>query len=179
MKLRGFSQSVNAMTASPLDVTDRSAALARRLSGPQGDCVCAARSRRRGHRWANHGFVSYVSRNAGVEDMLDMVRRALGDEVICDPKSSCELLRELSRRRMAAAQERPIGEEMTKRERDVLQLLGRRLCNKEIARQPCLSPATVTNHVHAILTKRTVTGRHKMLARLEANRKTGEDALGR
>lgn len=127
---------------------------------------------------ADHGFVSYVPRNACVADMLDVVRRALREEVVCDPKISRELLRELSRRRATEAREEPIGEELTRREREVLRLLGRRLSNKEIARQLCLSPATVKNHVHSILTKLKVTGREEVLARLEAGRDVGRPAFG-
>jgi DNA-binding NarL/FixJ family response regulator len=109
--------------------------------------------------------------------MLEVVRRALREEVVCDPKISRELLRELSRRRAMAALEQPVGEELTRRERDVLRLLGRRLSNKEIARQLCLSPATVKNHVHSILAKLNVAGRQEVFARLEAGRAVGESAF--
>lgn len=118
---------------------------------------------------ADHGFVSYVPRNACVEDMLDVVQRALREEVVCDPKVSGGLLRELRRRRAMAAPADSGGEELTKREREVLRLLGRRLSNKEIARQLCLSTATVKNHVHSILTKLKINGRQEVVARLEAN----------
>jgi DNA-binding NarL/FixJ family response regulator len=167
-----------------LDVTDRSAlSEARRLLEDYPDLRVIALALPEAAdeviACADHGFVSYVPRNACVEDMLDVVRRALREEVVCDPKISRELLRELSRRRTVAAQEQPVSEELTRRERDVLQLLGRRLSNKEIARQLCLSPATVKNHVHAILTKLKVTGRREVLARLEATRTTSESAFGR
>jgi two-component system, NarL family, nitrate/nitrite response regulator NarL len=126
---------------------------------------------------ADHGFVSYVPRNACVEDMLQVVRRALREEVVCDPKVSGGLLRELRRRRAMAAPAADAGaEELTRREREVLRLLGRRLSNKEIARQLCLSTATVKNHVHSILTKLKVTGRQEVLARLQADWTIGECA---
>jgi two-component system, NarL family, nitrate/nitrite response regulator NarL len=128
---------------------------------------------------ADHGFVSYVPRNACVEDMREVVRRALREEVVCDPKVSGGLLRELRRRRAMAAPADPGGDELTRREREVLRLLGRRLSNKEIARQLCLSTATVKNHVHSILTKLKVTGRQEVLARLEANRAIGEPMFKR
>ena len=123
---------------------------------------------------ADHGFVSYVPRNACVEDMREVLRRALREEVVCDPKVSGGLLRELRRRRALADPADPCGDELTKREREVLRLLGRRLSNKEIARQLCLSTATVKNHVHSILTKLKVNGRQEVLARMEANGMIGE-----
>jgi two-component system nitrate/nitrite response regulator NarL len=126
---------------------------------------------------ADHGFVSYVPRNACVEDMREVLRRALREEVVCDPKVSGGLLRELRRRREMAAPADPCGDELTKREREVLRLLGRRLSNKEIARQLCLSTASVKNHVHSILTKLKVNGRQEVLARMEANGMIGEPAF--
>lgn len=128
---------------------------------------------------ADHGFVSYVPRNACVEEMLEVVRRALREEVVCDPKVSGGLLRELRRRRAMAAPADPCADELTRREREVLRLLGRRLSNKEIARQLCLSTATVKNHVHSILTKLKVNGRQEVLARLEATFAIGEPMFQR
>lgn len=118
---------------------------------------------------ADHGFASYVPRNACVDEMREVLRRAVREEVVCDPKVSGGLLRELRRRRALAPAADPCGDELTRREREVLRLLGRRLSNKEIARHLCLSTATVKNHVHAILTKLKVHGRQEALARLEAN----------
>lgn len=117
---------------------------------------------------ADHGFISYVPRNACVEDMLEVVRLALREEVVCDPKVSGGLLRELRRRRALAPPADSVGEEdLTRREREVLRLLGRRLSNKEIARQLCLSTATVKNHVHAILTKLKIHRRHDVMGRID------------
>jgi len=128
---------------------------------------------------ADHGFISYVPRNACIADAVETLRLALREEVACDPKVSGGLLRELRRRRGLAAAPDPVGEELTKREREVLRLLGRRLSNKEIARQLGLSTATVKNHVHAILTKLRVNGRQEVLARLQIDPLIGERTLSR
>lgn len=128
---------------------------------------------------ADAGFVSYVPRNACVEDMCEVLRRALRDEVSCDPKVSGGLLRELRRRQTMSAPPSEPGEELTRREREVLHLLGRRMSNKEIARQLCLSTATVKNHVHAILTKLNVHARSEALARLQADPMIGDCTFAR
>ena len=155
-----------------LDVTERSALVeARRLAEDYPDLrLIALALPEAAHEviaCADHGFVSYVPRNACVEEMLDVLRRAMREEVVLDPKISRELLRELSRRRTSAVLDEPVDEELTRRERDVLRLLGRRLSNKEIARQLGLSPATVKNHVHAILGKLNISDRRDVPARLE------------
>jgi len=128
---------------------------------------------------ADAGFVSYVPRNACVEDMCEVLRRALRDEVFCDPKVSGGLLRELRRRQAVSAPAGEPGDELTRREREVLRLLGRRMSNKEIARQLCLSTATVKNHVHAILTKLNVHARSEALARLQADPMIGDCSFAR
>jgi DNA-binding NarL/FixJ family response regulator len=128
---------------------------------------------------ADAGFVSYVPRNACVEDMCEVLRRALRDEVFCDPKVSGGLLRELRRRQAMSAPASEPGDELTRREREVLRLLGRRMSNKEIARQLCLSTATVKNHVHSILTKLNVHGRSEALARLQADPMIGDCSFAR
>jgi len=123
---------------------------------------------------ADAGFISYVPRNACVEDMCQVLRRAVRDEVSCDPKVSGGLLRELRRRKAMPPPASEPGDELTRREREVLRLLGRRMSNKEIARQLCLSTATVKNHVHAILTKLNVHARSEALARLQADPMIGD-----
>jgi DNA-binding NarL/FixJ family response regulator len=128
---------------------------------------------------ADAGFTSYVPRNACVEDMCEVLRRALRDEVSCGPKVSGGLLRELRRRQAMPAPAVDPGEELTRREREVLRLLGRRMSNKEIARQLCLSTATVKNHVHAILSKLKVHARSEALARLQADPMIGDCSFAR
>ena len=46
-------------------------------------------------------------------------------------------------------------EGLTRRERDVAQLVGQGYSNKEIARDLCLSLGTVKHHVHHVLEKLT------------------------
>ena len=60
-------------------------------------------------------------------------------------------------------------DELTKRERDILELLARGSTNTEIAGQLAMSPKTVSNHISNILLKVQATDRAKlMLMALEA-----------
>lgn len=51
------------------------------------------------------------------------------------------------------------AELLTRREAETVRLLGQGYTNKEIAAELYLSPATVKNHVHAVLTKLQLTRR--------------------
>lgn len=98
------------------------------------------------------GFTSYIPPNATVNELCEIVERALREEVICDPAVACGLIRELHRRASAANGGGGDGQ-LTRRESEVLMLMSQGLSNKEIAKQLGLSPATIKNHVHSILSK--------------------------
>jgi DNA-binding NarL/FixJ family response regulator len=55
---------------------------------------------------------------------------------------------------------------LTRREGEVLQLIGRGLTNKEIARELHLSTATIKHHVHGVLGKLQVAGRVQAMRRV-------------
>ena len=113
---------------------------------------------------ADAEFVSYVPRDASIAQLRNIIHMAMRGEVPCDPKVSAALLRELRVRQRQAIEEQA-NDPLTRRECEVLRLLGRGLSNKAIARQLILSEATVKNHVHEILTKLHVRRRAEATAR--------------
>jgi two-component system, NarL family, nitrate/nitrite response regulator NarL len=103
-------------------------------------------------RCGRAGFAAYVPRDASLETLRDILAAALAGRLTCPPEIACSLLRELFRSPAAPPLEAN-NNELTRREGDVLRLLGRGLSNKEIARELSMSVGTVKHHVHGILGK--------------------------
>jgi DNA-binding NarL/FixJ family response regulator len=80
-----------------------------------------------------------------VEEFYDSLRRIARGGTVVDPQVVGQLI---GRRR----QHDPL-EELTKREREVLELMAEGLSNQGICRKLFLSPKTVETHVHSIFGK--------------------------
>lgn len=96
------------------------------------------------------GAKGYVLKDSGLDDLLDVVRAAARGESLLPPQIATKLVR-----RVSAPQKRGL----TKREYDVLCLMGKGLRNKEIADQLDITERTVKNHVTQIINKMSVKNR--------------------
>lgn len=103
-------------------------------------------------RCGRAGFSGYVARDASVETVAKVMRDTMAGRLACPAEISSGLLRALFRAE-AAPETTVTDEPLTRREGDVLRLIGRGLTNKEIARELDLSVATVKHHVHNVLEK--------------------------
>jgi DNA-binding NarL/FixJ family response regulator len=114
-------------------------------------------------RCGRAGFVGYVARDASVDTLCKTLSEIVAGRLACPPEISGSLLRALFRKD-------PQSEEselaLTRRESEVLQLLGQGLTNKEIGCQLFLSVATVKHHVHHILEKLKLSGRAQAMRRV-------------
>jgi two-component system, NarL family, nitrate/nitrite response regulator NarL len=99
------------------------------------------------------GFAGYVSRDASIDTLYTALLDIAAGRLACPPEISGGLLRALFRREPHTAEEPTLNSALTRRECEVLDLLGRGLSNKEIGCELCLSVATVKHHVHHILEK--------------------------
>lgn len=120
--------------------------------------------------WAGAGVLGYVSRSASLADLLQCLRCAVRGEAYCSPSVMAILLN-----RFATLGERPHvaasrGDDLTTREREILELIGRGLSNKVIARRLNISHATAKNHVHHILDKLQLRSRTQVAAYLHGQR---------
>lgn len=117
-------------------------------------------------RCGRAGFAAYVPRDASLETLRNAMLAAAGGRLACSPEIASSLMRALFRSTAAADLAGNNDNNLTRREGEVLRLIGRGLSNKAIARELDLSVATVKHHVHSILGKLGVAGRAQAVHRV-------------
>jgi DNA-binding NarL/FixJ family response regulator len=100
------------------------------------------------------GAAGYLLKDVEPAELARAVRAAHAGEALLDPSVAARLVDAIAQ----PAGERP-SERLTPRERQVLELIGRGLSNKRIARELGISEKTVKNHVGRVLAKLGVTDR--------------------
>jgi len=98
------------------------------------------------------GFAAYVPREASLDTLCNALLATVAGRLTCSPEIAGCLMRALFSSAMTSP-DATNDNELTRREGDVLRLLGRGLSNKEIARDLDVSVGTVKHHVHSILGK--------------------------
>lgn len=116
-------------------------------------------------RCGRAGFAGYVARDASIEELCDSLSEIVAGRLACPPEISGGLLRALFSREPGYV-ESDLGFDLTRREAEVLELLGRGFTNKEIANELCLSVATVKHHVHHVLEKLQLHSRAQAMRRV-------------
>lgn len=100
------------------------------------------------------GASGYLLRDASADDVLRAVEALARGETLCSPRIAhllCSRISTLAQRDGGAGLVDDAG--LTRREREIIGLIERGLCNKEIAVHLCIEVQTVKNHVHNILDK--------------------------
>ena len=111
------------------------------------------------------GFAGYVAREATIDGLCTALSDIVEGRVACPPEISGGLLRALFRKG-PQSEESLSDPALTRRESEVLELIGRGLSNKEIGRELCLSVATVKHHVHHVLEKLGLSRRAEAMRRV-------------
>ncbi len=100
------------------------------------------------------GARAYVLRGVSAQEPADVIRAAARGDVYVSPSLAAEMLVTLTRAPAPDALQ-----ELTEREREILQLIGTGLTNREIAAKVFLSEKTIKHHVTNILQKLQVRSR--------------------
>ena len=86
-------------------------------------------------------------------EIADAVRCVVGDGAVCPPQLGLALFDHLAQQARVPSFHLRHTLGLTRREQQLVQLIGLGLTNKEIANQLNLSEQTVKNHVHRMLRK--------------------------
>lgn len=105
------------------------------------------------------GAISYVVKDANIERILEVIRSASRGEGYIHPPLVPQVLGEFSRLSTKAQSDRELFKELTRREVEVLELIGQGCRNREIGSRLFISERTVKNHVTNILAKLHVNDR--------------------
>jgi len=101
------------------------------------------------------GAIGYLTKNASAADIHRAIQAAASGHTLLDPQAAARLVRAAHRAdntgNTDAESDRPNG--LTKREAQVLALVGQGLSNAEIAEKLYLSRSTVKTHINQIFTK--------------------------
>jgi two-component system nitrate/nitrite response regulator NarL len=104
-------------------------------------------------RYAKAGFARLVGIEASFEELIRELTGTLRDETDREHRFTRLMQGFRSRPPSQASLSGAIAAALSRRERQVLQLMVRRLSNKEIASELSIEAGTVKNHVHHILRK--------------------------
>jgi DNA-binding NarL/FixJ family response regulator len=113
--------------------------------------------------WAAAGVSGFLSTEASLHQLVEVLRRAARGESPCSPDVADAFL---TRARERRAGTRAFEDSLTTREAQIAELVADGLSNKAIASRLSIELATVKNHVHRILEKLRVHSRGEAAAKL-------------
>lgn len=99
------------------------------------------------------GAQGYLLKNLEPRQLYDMLDSLARGEAPLSGAIAIKILEEFTRPQREAVVEAGVGEELTGREIEILQLVAEGLTNKEIAQRLCISENTVKIHLRNILEK--------------------------
>ena len=104
------------------------------------------------------GAMGFVTKDASALDLVAAVRSVARGEAVC-PSQFCKFLFEFVAVQAVDSFRSSNHASLTRREQQLVPMIGQGLTNKEIAQQLHLSEQTIKNHVHRILHKTGIESR--------------------
>lgn len=111
-------------------------------------------------RCIREGAVGYVLKDASAMEVATAVRAVTEGEAVCPPSLCLRLFDYISQQNRLLPNFRAkqqLG--LTRREQQLVEMIGRGLTNKEIAQQLNVAEQTIKNHIHRMLRKVGVSDR--------------------
>lgn len=133
---------------------------------------------------AQVGIAGYVAREASLDELIATVIGAKQGEFCCPPKIAAHIFNKIHQLASGARdkylpESRPNSGELlkglTRREREIINLMACGLSNKLISRDLSIEVSTVKNHVHNILVKLDVNSRTRAISLLHDTSKPETD----
>ena len=120
-------------------------------------------------KYIEAGASGYVNTTDSNDDLVANICAAYDNRALISPEMAALLISRLAQLKELGLDTNlglPFGHDLTPREREVLELLGRRWSNRQIARKLMIEIGTVKNHVHNILNKMNVNSRKEVTNRI-------------
>jgi DNA-binding NarL/FixJ family response regulator len=103
--------------------------------------------------WAEVGVSGYAPSEASLDELAHVIECTHRGTLHCTPAVAASLLRHVTALAGLVRQRDVRWEQLTPREREILELMGRGLSNKQIAHRLGIEVPTAKNHVHRIFEK--------------------------
>jgi len=120
-------------------------------------------------KYIEAGADGYVLKEHSVDELVDRIRVTADDKAVVSPKVADAMMDRLTNLSQLFSEVEDVIDDpvdLTPREREVLELIGEGMTNKEIAQKLHIELGTVKNHVHSILQKLDVDNREEAAAYL-------------
>jgi DNA-binding NarL/FixJ family response regulator len=120
------------------------------------------------------GANGFIVKDATVDDFVRTIRSVADGEDVVPPSLTATLLSHIADSRRAPST--MDATRMTKREREITELIAEGLSNKEIAQRLNIATYTVKSHVHNILEKQALHSRLQIAAQAHRSSANGDGA---